>query len=184
MKSLTRRAPRSIPCNVMRYTPLLLFVISAETQRTYSQSCPVVVVTCPDSSIGSSLTFAAKVSGGDPSAKLTFNWTVSAGKIIAGQGTTSITVDKTGFEGQPFTATVKVGGLPDNCGNKASCATPTVCPPPTARMFDVYGDLTWAEERARLEKFAEHLEPGIRLSHIERSCRANRPTLASASAGD
>ncbi len=105
----------------MRYTPLLLllFVISAETQRTYSQSCPVVVVTCPDSSIGSSLTFAAKVSGGDPSAKLTFNWTVSAGKIIA-----------------------------------------------------VYGDLTWAEERARLDKFADHLEPGITLrSHRKKFSR-------------
>src|SRR5258708_32673216 len=105
----------------MRYTPLLLllFVISAETQRTYSQSCPVVVVTCPDSSIGSSLTFAAKVSGGDPSAKLPFNWTVSAGKIIACQGTTSINRDKTVVEGQPSPPTVTAGRLLASGGSTA-----------------------------------------------------------------
>ena len=174
---MTRQEHRSIPCNVMRYTPLLLllFVFSAGVERAYSQSCPVVLVSCPDSSIGSSPTFSANVSGGDPSAKLTFNWTVSAGKITAGQGTTSITVDKTGFGDQPFTATVEVGGLPDNCGNKASCATPTVCPPPpTARKFDEYGDLSWAEERARLDKFAGFLKPSIkrdRALHHRRSPR-------------
>lgn len=157
----------------MRYTPLLLllFVLSAGAQRAYSQSCPTVVVSCPDSDIGTTLTFSANVSGGG-SAKLTFNWTVSAGKITAGQGTASITLDKTGFGGQTFTATVEVGGLPKDCPNLASCSTPIIDLAPPARKSDEYGDLSWAEERARLDKFAEHLGPGITLrSHRKKFAR-------------
>jgi hypothetical protein len=147
----------------MRYPSLLLllFVIFAGGQRAYSQSCPFVVVTSPDSYSGPTLTFAARVSGGG-SAKLTFNWTVSAGKITGGQGTASITLDKTGFGGQTFTATVEVGGLPKDCPNLASCSTPLVDPPPPSRKFDEYGDLSWAEERARLDKFAGFLKPSIK----------------------
>jgi hypothetical protein len=173
VKSLTKKEHRSIPVNVMRYTPLLLFlfVISAGAQQANSQSCSTVVVSCPDSDSGTTLTFSANVSGGD-SAKLTFNWTVSAGRITAGQGTASITVDKTGFGGQSFTATVEVAGLPKDCPNLASCSTPIIDLAPPARKFDEYGDLSWAEERARLDKFANHLEPGIRLrSHRKKLSR-------------
>jgi hypothetical protein len=150
----------------MRYASMLLLflVLSAGAERSYSQSCPVVTVACPDFNNGPTLTFSANIMTGDPSAKLTFNWTVSAGKIASGQGTASIIVDKSGGGGQSFTATVEVGGLPKSCGNQASCSVLPPCPAPTARKFDQYGDLTWAEERARLDKFAGHLEPGIRLS--------------------
>jgi hypothetical protein len=47
-----------------------------------------------------------------------------------------------------------------------------VDPPPRSRKFDEYGDLSWAEERARLDKFADHLEPGITLrSHRKKFSR-------------
>lgn len=161
----------------MRYTPwlLLLFVFSG-TQRAYSQAqgetlCPMISVTCPDTDAGPTLKFIAKMDAAS-SAKVTFNWTVSAGNIIEGQGTAAITVDKTGFGGQPFTATVEVGGLPKDCPNLASCSTPIVDPPLLARKFDEYGDLSWAEERSRLDKFANHLEPGLRLrSHRKKLSR-------------
>lgn len=159
----------------MRYTPLLLllFLVSAGAEQAYSQSCPQFSVACPDSITPDPVNFVVRVTGDDPSNKLTFKWTVSAGKIISGQGTSSISVEPTGFEGKTITATVEVGGIPEGCGNLASCATPTVCPPPpTARKFDEYGDLSWAEERARLDKFAEHLEPGNRLrSHRKKFSR-------------
>lgn len=149
----------------MRYASLLLslFIISAGVERAYSQSCPVITVTCPDSDTNPTLTFSANVSGGDPSAKFTFEWTVSAGKIAGGQGTASITVDNARLRSQGLTATVEIGGIPTECGNKASCSLIS-CPPPVARKFDQYGDLSWAEERARLDQFGVHLEPGTRLS--------------------
>ena len=160
------------------YAPfLLVFVVLSATGRGFSQTrgsdCLGISVACPNSIDPSPVNFAARVTGDDPSNKLTFNWTVSAGKIISGQGTSSISVDTADIEGKTITATVEVGGIPDGCGNKASCSTPIADPaPPTARKFDEYGDLSWAEERARLDKFAEHLEPGIRLrSHRKKLAR-------------
>ena len=140
------------------------------TQTTFSQTlvnsdCPAISVSCPDSNTGPILNFSANKSGGD-AAKLTFNWTVSSGIIISGQGTALMFVDITGFEGKGVTATVEVGGLPDNCGKKASCSLIPGSRPPIARKFDQYGDLSWAEERARLDKFAGHLEPRIRLTRV------------------
>jgi hypothetical protein len=158
----------------MRYTSLLLllFVISAGSERAYSQSCPQFSVACPDSIDTSPITFAVRT-GNDLSNKRTFKWTVSAGKIVGGQGTSSIIVDANGIEEKSITATVEVGGLPEGCGNVASCSTPTICPPPpSSRKFDEYGDLSWAEEKARLDKFAGYLEPGIRLrSHRKKLSR-------------
>src|ERR1700730_7959655 len=148
-----------------RYTVFLLVLIAASigAQRAYSQipgiddRCPTVVVTCPDSDIGPTLTFNANLGGVAPSAKLAFNWTVSKGKIASGQGTSSISVDISGVEGQSLTATVEVGGIPDACGNKASCAT-NVCAVVHALQFYEYGDLSLADERARLDKFAAELQ--------------------------
>lgn len=145
---MTGREDRSIPCSVMRYIPwlLLLFFFSG-TQRAYSQIqgetlCPTISVECADSDAGSTFRFTAKVSSAS-SAKVSFKWTASVGKITDGQGTASIIVDKTGFGGQTFTATVEVGGLPDGCGNTASCSL-IFCDLVVARKFDEYGSETKA----------------------------------------
>ena len=61
---------------------------------------------------GSPMTFTANVTGG---ADVTYNWTVSAGTIASGQGTSSITVrHDTDMAGQTVTATVDIGGLDPN----------------------------------------------------------------------
>src|SRR6185436_4237485 len=71
--------------------------------------CPTVSVSCPsDVDQGSPITFTASV-GGD--ANVTYNWSVSAGTISSGQGTSSISVDTAGLGGQTVTATVELGGL-------------------------------------------------------------------------
>jgi hypothetical protein len=134
------------------------------TQQAYSQSCPVVTVSCPDLDDSSTLSFGANVSGADPSLKLTFDWTVSLSKISSGQGTTTINVDSTGFGGQAFTATVEVGGLPKGCANKASCST-SVCRLVRPRLVEEYGDLSWAEEKALLDTFAGYLKETPVLHH-------------------
>ncbi len=45
----------------------------------------------------------------------TYNWSVSAGTITSGQGTSTITVDTTGLGGQSVTATVSIGGADPSC---------------------------------------------------------------------
>lgn len=55
----------------------------------------------------------------DPATEgLTYNWTVSAGTIVEGQGTNGISVKAA--KGDVVTASVEIGGLPAGCGNVAS----------------------------------------------------------------
>ena len=120
--------------------------------------CPTLNVSCPDSAQPGPVTFTANVSGG-PGTQ-TYNWSVSAGTITSGQGTSSITVDAKG--GQTITATVELGGLDPNCGRTASCTTQIVTPPSLARKFDEYGNIRFNDEKARLDNYAVQLqnEPG------------------------
>jgi hypothetical protein len=123
--------------------------------------CPVVTVSCPDSSIPDGrLVFAANVSGGDPNLKPTFKWTVSGGEITGGQGTSSITVDISKVGRQFVTATVDVGGLGRDyrdCALSSSC-TNSPGDPPTSRKIDEYGDIPVGEEKLRLDNIAVELQ--------------------------
>src|SRR5882762_8474544 len=79
--------------------------------------CPAVSVSCPSSvDPGSAITFSSSLSS---SANVTYNWSVSAGTISSGQGTSSSTVDAAGLGGQTVTATVEVGGLDPACSRTA-----------------------------------------------------------------
>ncbi len=118
--------------------------------------CPVVTVSCPDAAIGPSLTFSAQVSGAFPPGKVTYKWKVSAGTIVAGQDTNSITVDITGLGGQTFTATVEVSGLPGGCPMAASCST-GVCGLQSARKVAEYAGANASDEEGPLGEFAAAL---------------------------
>jgi hypothetical protein len=122
--------------------------------------CPNVTVSCPESATeNATTTFTATISGGSPGITPTYNWTISAGRIISGQGTPSITVDTTGMSGQTIRANLDVGGFGMTC--PASCATsiPVVNKP---QKFDEYYDIARNDEKARLDNFAIQLqsEPG------------------------
>ena len=53
--------------------------------------CPTISVSCPaDVDLGAPITFTASGAG---DMNVTYNWSVSAGTISSGQGTSSITVD-------------------------------------------------------------------------------------------
>jgi hypothetical protein len=128
--------------------------------------CPTVNISCPTDQVqtGTPATVSVSLSGGDPNASPTYNWSVSAGTISSGQGTPSITVDTTGLSGQNVTATVEIGGLPPECQRTASCSFSVATPltPPECRKFDEYTDLKFNDEKARLDNFAIQLqqEPG------------------------
>ena len=124
--------------------------------------CPTVSVSCPtDVEPNQPITFTASVTGeGGP---WTYNWSVSAGTISSGQGTSTITVDTASLGGQTVTATVSLGGADPSCtGTTASCSTSVKVPPAPPRKFDEYGNIRFNDEKARLDNYAITLqnEPG------------------------
>jgi hypothetical protein len=119
--------------------------------------CPTISVSCTDTvDQGQPITFTASVVGG--AGTPTYNWSVSAGQISSGQGTSSITVDTAGLGGQTVTATVEVGGIDPACARTASCTTSVRQPKPVAVKFDEYGNIRFNDEKARLDNFAIQLQ--------------------------
>jgi hypothetical protein len=122
--------------------------------------CPTVSVSCPtDVEPNAPITFTASVSGGAEGASWTYNWSVSAGTISSGQGTSTITVDTNGLGGQSVTATVSIGGADPSCtGTTASCTTSVKVQAPPASKFDEYGNIRFNDEKARLDNYAIQLQ--------------------------
>ena len=105
---------------------------------------------------GAPITFTANFSG---TQSITYNWSVSAGTISSGQGTSSITVDTTGAAGGSVTATVEIGGIDPSCTRTASCTTSIAVPPVVnCEKVDEYGDIKFNDEKARLDAFASRLQ--------------------------
>ncbi|HWS87444.1 MAG TPA: hypothetical protein VN282_10790 [Pyrinomonadaceae bacterium] len=146
-------------CGCIAFTSTTVTVerCPCETPPPPQPACPVVTVSCPDTvTVGQPVTFTANISGGPADVTPTFNWTVSAGTISSGQGTSSITVDTTGVTG-PITATVDVGGFDRNCSSTASC-TSNLPPVREARKVDEYGNIRFNDEKARLDNYAIELQ--------------------------
>jgi hypothetical protein len=94
---------------------LLLLQLSA-------QNCPKSIkVSGPtmDVEAGKSFQFIADISGLPEDLSVTYNWSISAGIITSGQGTSVITVE-VGNNDETCTATVELGGLPKECNRSAS----------------------------------------------------------------
>jgi hypothetical protein len=122
--------------------------------------CPTVSVSCPSEvDPGQPITFTASVTGGEAGATFTYNWSVSAGTISSGQGTSTITVDTANLGGQTVTATVSIGGADPSCtGTTNSCSTTIKVPPKPPLKFDEYGNIRFNDEKARLDNYAIQLQ--------------------------
>lgn len=120
--------------------------------------CPAIEIVCPTNpAFGQPLTFSSRLTGGIPAnTTAVYNWTVSAGKIISGQGSDSIKVDTTDLGGQAVTATLSVGGYNLDC--IASCSVLPPHPLPASRKFDEYPDISRNDEKARLDNFTIELQ--------------------------
>ena len=120
--------------------------------------CPAIEVVCPDNPAhGQPLTFSSRLTGGVPAnTNAVYNWTVSAGTIISGQGTDTIKVDATNTGGQAVTATLSVGGYNLDC--TASCTLIPGHPMPVTRKFDEFPDISRNDEKARLDNFTIELQ--------------------------
>lgn len=100
---------------------------------------------------GTPMKFVVTISGKTDYPNLGYEWKVSAGTIMSGQGTCSIIVDTTGLDdGTNVTAEVTVKGLPENCPNTAS-ETRSIMPRPIGEPLDYFGKLPDDEVKARME---------------------------------
>ncbi|MBA4183680.1 MAG: hypothetical protein H0X49_06675 [Acidobacteria bacterium] len=104
---------------------LLLVPQGAEIPKIYTLGpciCPTLDIIAPEivTNQKSILTFEAKA-GDDDIDGLSYNWYVSAGKIIEGQGTPTIKVDAEGAK--EITATVYIDGFCETCARRVSSTT-------------------------------------------------------------
>jgi hypothetical protein len=120
--------------------------------------CPAIEISCPTNvGIDQPLTFTSHYSGGVPAnINPVYNWTVSAGTIIDGQGTSTIKVDTAGLAGQTVRASLSMGGYNLECA--ADCAIAIPLPKLYGRKFDEFPDISRNDEKARLDNFGIELQ--------------------------
>ncbi|MFN2533433.1 MAG: hypothetical protein ABR555_19280 [Pyrinomonadaceae bacterium] len=118
--------------------------------------CPNVGIICPERvEPNAPVTFTSTLTGGSGNIAPSYNWTVSAGRIIEGQGTPSIRVDTNGLAGQTLTAAVSVGGYTLDCTATCSVQFPV---PVQCRKFDEFPAIAYNDEKARLDNYAIELQ--------------------------
>lgn len=125
-----------------------------------TEKCPTVWVDGPSTEITvpTPIVFTARLTGLNPTARPQYRWDVSAGSIVSGQGTHTITIDTTGLGGSVVRAKVSVGGVSTTCETEASRSS-TILPEGIVcgLPFDSYGDVSFENEEARLDNFAIQL---------------------------
>ncbi|MBK7394514.1 MAG: hypothetical protein IPI64_14675 [Chloracidobacterium sp.] len=138
---------------------ILAVIFTAAAALGASAQCPAITIAAPTDEVlpGDGIIFVANVTGGDAKVFPTYNWVVSAGKIVSGQGTPVMTADSTGIDGQSITATVEIGGFDKKCYQAAS-ATAMVKAAVKAQKYDEFGAENLEGEWARLDNFAIGLQ--------------------------
>lgn len=170
-----RSIPITKPIRTLRICFLIFFCFCGlsstrlgRTQKSVDPPCTALELRCPTYVVSSTgrITFqtdvvgAKKILGEERTKVLAYEWEVSGGKIIGGQGTPTIVVEpaNTQLGGVScLTVTVGVKGLLPECENKKSCAlrVDSKCAPPN--QFDKYGDLPFKDEKAHLDNLARSL---------------------------
>jgi hypothetical protein len=126
-------------------------------QQPAAVPCPQLVVQGPGRSVrdGEQISFAANIGGGDPNVQPVFNWSISSGTIVNGQGTRTIQVDSTGAgNDRQITADLLIGGYSFECRNSATATVPVAAP---AKKVDEFGDLPAQDESGKLDSIVNYL---------------------------
>lgn len=146
------------------------FCGKTQTKTITVRNCPDCETPCECASLSvsgpsgitpleGSMTFTANVSGGTQNS-VTYNWTVSAGTITSGQGTSSITVATTKeMQGQTVTATVDIGGQCNvDCPKTGSASGEIqVFVPKVAKRLDDLGPMSDDDVKQRLDALSREL---------------------------
>jgi hypothetical protein len=102
-----------------------------------------------------------------------YNWTVSSGKILSGQGTNTIRVDVSQSAENRISARVEIFGLSGECDKEAT--TTTVVEVAPYKFYD-FGKINFGDLKARLDHVALYLQndPELRLHIITYGGRNGR----------
>lgn len=121
-------------------------------------NCPEISITGPPGITlpGDSMEFKAQISGNVPDG-VRYEWTVSAGQIIDGQGTQAIKVRSPEQDLTNLTATIRVLGLPGGCTLSESETAP-VAPILDPILVDEFVGEGLQLEKGRLESAANELK--------------------------
>ncbi|HET7113615.1 MAG TPA: hypothetical protein VFI57_08230 [Pyrinomonadaceae bacterium] len=120
--------------------------------------CPTIEIVCPTNiAMDQPLTFTSRTTGGTPSITPVYNWTVSAGTIIEGQGTNTIKVNTTGLAGQTVRASLSMPGY-GSLACSADCGVSIPVPRIVSRKFDEFPDIQRNDEKARLDNLVIELQ--------------------------
>jgi hypothetical protein len=125
---------------------------ACQSPEPAKQDCPKISINGPAgfTSPGATMTFTAKADRELPG-KPKFEWTVSAGTIESGQGTSTIVVMvPNDFDAGNITTELEVAGLPKGCPNMANELAP-VAPRVFGEPVDTYGKLSLFDEYARVQ---------------------------------
>ncbi len=130
---------------------LALFFSLSTFAQTENSLCAKTLGTAGVVEAGTPMKFVATVSGKTESLTLGYEWKVSAGTIVSGQGTCAIVVDTTGLAGGTnITAEVTVKGFPECCPNTAS-ETGSIALKIEGDPFDDFGKIPKDEVKARIQ---------------------------------
>jgi hypothetical protein len=139
----------------------IVLIVGNAAAQTSSQKCPVISVSCPKEGVwtGTSIKFFARIDGPIPPGEPEFKWSLSAGKIVEGQGTSTIIVNTEDLVFVPVVATLQVLGIGD-CSTNSTCTTEVInCGLGSEGIkFDEYGALSFEDEKGRLDNFAIQLK--------------------------
>jgi len=127
--------------------------------ETSVQNCPTISIgpAAERLSPGGAAIFTVNLDNTD-GRKLTYQWTISAGEVESGQGTQSISIHiPTEARATTAVTSVRVNGLAEGCPNTASTKFVIVCGACDPLHFDEYGDIRFADEKARLDRFAKEV---------------------------
>ncbi len=135
---------------------IILWIILSVTTLIAQEEpdkCPTISVNGPAGIVspGEIATYVAQVDTKGQKLSLVYEWSVSAGEIVSGQGTDTIKVKQ---PDEAVTATVVIGGLPEGCPNEVSESTCGLFPPQPIKLAEIKFPLSSGEKR-RLKKVTD-----------------------------
>jgi len=137
---------------------VVLLLCSARTV-VYSQCSIVSLESTVSIEAGTPVVVTANLSSNIPPSSPTFKWNISIGTISSGEGTQTIAIDTAGLAGRTLKVSVEVTGIATPC---STTATRTVNVTEDRIIcdlnFDMYGDIKWDDELARIDNFAIALQ--------------------------
>jgi hypothetical protein len=118
--------------------------------------CASATLSGPDSvKSNETATISANVSNAP--AGMSYNWTVSCGTIVSGQGSPTITVDNSNCAGRSVTATLEMGGLAPECPPSKSFSYSVVANP-ERKKIDEFSNIQRNDDKARLDNLVIALQ--------------------------